>query len=218
MIKLSFLKKFLNGLYLLLFFVSFLLASNSFQTNLQSQLVSSLGLSIILFVWIFNSKSFRLELIDLIPLAFLAVFNLSFLTAQTPYGFKEFNTFNIGFLLYFNIKNLVSLPVFKSKILPLVLSSILSIGLFTFLMDFLTSPVDRFAAFFKGDQVYSVYPNVFATFLLFLIPINFALYYKSSFQLHRTAKLIYLTSLILSLTSLWLTGSRGVLLSFVCLL
>jgi O-antigen ligase len=203
-------EKFLNGTNLFWVLLFTILFTGAFLTNLQSQLVSTgliLGLT---FCYLLQNKSVRLEKYDFFALAFLLFFNLSFYFNQTPFGFKEFTTYNLGFLLYFLIKNWKP-TTFEQQLHNLYLKLAIVVTAVLLLLNlngFLHSPLDRFAGFFFGDQAYSSYPNVLANFLLFLIPITYYRYIKESFSENRAAKLVYLFALLVYLTSFWLTSSR----------
>lgn len=213
------LNKFINGANLVWVLLFTILFTGSHLTNLQSQLVSSGLILTLAFIYLCTQKSIRLEKFDFFALGFLLFFNLSFYFNQTPFGFKEFITFNGGFLLYFLVKNWTPTKFekelhhiyFKWAIIAISILLLFNIN------NFLTSPLDRFAGFFFGDEAYSIYPNVLANFLLILIPVTYYLYQKENFQYDRASKLVYLFSLIVFLTSFWLTSSRTSLLG-MCLI
>ncbi len=168
--------------------------------DLKSHLLAGL---IVLILLIFNRK-LSLQKFDFWYLGFLGCFILATIFSETPYGFKEFATFFIGFAVYLLAKNITSRQS-KSLAIPFViLVGLLSAVSVT---KFLISPVDRLDGFFIG------YPNVMATWLLLVIPILVYLYFQYSFQQERFQKVATTFSLVFSVTAFILTFARGPLLA-----
>lgn len=196
--------------------------TQSYLTDAKSQLVGSSFILLFGFIYALfaKSKNLTVDLLDLVCLLFLIPFNLSLFFSSVPFGYKEFVTYNIGFILFYLVRNfdLADLTRIEKKvlsalkyILPIFVISVLSYSLALYL----DSPLDRFAGFFSGDESFSSYPNVMATVLIFAIPYFLFQTYKLDFQAQRFLKVLNIVAAVLSLLSLWLTASRGVILSMI---
>lgn len=205
----SFLSKIFVG------FVLVLLPFFSYGTNLMSLLISSVLVLVGLF-FLNYKKKVTVQGFDWFLIAFLFLFNLSFIFSLVPYGFKEFVTFNIGALIYFSIGNLAEFNAKNSWMRQLGVVLLVGFNIvnsyFLYLYGF--SSLDRFGSFFVGDESYMVYPNVLATLLLLVIPAQYYLYRKFDFKSQRGLNEIFLVGLLLSLLSFWLTFSRGAVVAF----
>lgn len=194
------------------FFVLLLsmMLTGSFTLDMQSHLfygifAPAISLVIMSFYRSFNPK-LKFSLADKILVLFLILFNLSILTSQTPFGFKEFISFNVGSLVYFLAANLDLRKFYPSHLrytVQIIMLMVFGYG-FYHIMNLYDS---RFSSFFRGTEVYTTYPNALASILMIVIVLGFVL--------KKQSKNIYSLPLIsvLSFMALVLTWSRGAFLS-----
>jgi O-antigen ligase len=211
-----------SGLTLFAVAILGILMTQSYSTDAKSQLVGSSFVLLFGFIYLLfaKSKNWTIDLLDLICLLFLVSFNLSLVFSSVPFGYKEFVTFNIGFILLYLVRsfNFAEITPLEKKALSAwsYLFPVLFISLISYsLVLYFDSPLDRFAGFFLGDESFSSYPNVMATTLIFAIPYFLLKIFNFDFQSQRFLKVVNLTSFILSSLALWLTASRGVILSML---
>ena len=194
------------------FFVLLLsmLLTGSFTLDMQSHLfygifAPAISLVIMSFYKSFNPK-LKFSLADKLLTAFLVVFNFSQFFAQTPYGFKEFITFNVGALIYFLASNLDLRKFYPSHLkatINLIMLMIFGHG-FYHIYNLYDS---RFSSFFRGTEVYTTYPNALASLLIVILVLGFVLrkYKKQILNIPVVS--------ILAFMALTLTWSRGAFLS-----
>jgi hypothetical protein len=184
--------------------------TGSFSLNMQSQLfygilASAVALIIMSFYKSFNPK-LKFSLADKFLVAFLLLFNFSHFFALTPYGFKEFITFNVGALIYFLAANL-DLRKFSTNHLQTSMRLIM-LGVFSYGFYHMYNLYDaRFSSFFRGSEIYTTYPNALASLLIAVIVLSFVLKNKSK-------NILQVPIMgILSFMALVLTWSRGAFLA-----
>ena len=187
-----------------------MLLTGSFSLDMQSHLfygifAPAIALLVMSFYKSFNPK-LKFSLADKILVAFLAVFNFSHLLSQTPYGFKEFITFNVGALIYFLASNLDLRKFYPSHLRATI--NIIMLMIFGYGFYHIFNLYDsRFSSFFRGSEIYTTYPNALASLLLAVIVISFVL------RKHKKTILEIPVVAILAFMALVLTWSRGAFLS-----
>lgn len=200
-----------------LLFVSFILCFKAYSLDMQSHLLygSFAALLSMFFVICKLNQKIEFSITDLFFGIFYIFFLASIKFSQHPYGFHEFICFGLGFLIYFFLSQI------KLDSLKLKYSLILLIFLTTFftifgITDFVFSPENRLAGLFQGDFSYSSYPNAMSDLLLISLPILWLIYIEAK-QSKLWQYVCYLLA-ILYVAALFLTFSRGALLSLVCVL
>ena len=187
-----------------------MMITGSFTLDMQSHLfygifAPAISLIIMSFYKSFNPRV-KFSFADKVLIAFLFVFNLSHFFSQTPYGFKEFITFNVGALIYLLASNLDLRKFYPSHLrytIQIIMLMVFGYGIYH-IVNLYDS---RFSSFFRGTEIYTTYPNALASLLMFVVVIGFVLK-------KQTKNLFNLPVIsILSFMAFVLTWSRGAFLS-----
>lgn len=146
---------------------------------------------------------------------FILFFFISFVLSQTKnVGLFELILFVSSVFLYI----FISSQKWKTGIFEKFLILTLLIGVFASLYgyyDYISEPFNRLASTF-GISIYKFvsYPNAFANFLIALVPIPFYFLHK---KIPKNIKVLLVISIVIILTALFLTYSRGAYLTLVAM-